>query len=182
MLSFLKKLTILTAFFVLPFTASASLITTSFDQASYLAGDTAEMDVFINSANPDMSGLNFEIGFNDINFSFINFDFETAVEDPINTIYQDVFDFVNALDFFVEFTPTWEANLTSSFKLGTATFDVFNSSLPETDITLHYVENVLFEPITPQQISAQQVPEPTSIALFAFAFAALYRKSKKHSF
>ena len=32
------------------------------------------------------------------------------------------------------------------------------------------------------KIVANEVPEPASIALFAFAFAALYRKPKKHSF
>ena len=124
----------------------------------------------------------FEIGFNDIDFSFANFQFETAV--IANTSFTDAFDDLgfSPLTFFVEFTPTWEANLTSSFKLGTATFDVFGDSLPTADITLYEVLDAIGDPITAPQLLIQQVPEPTSIALFAFAFAALYRKSKKHSF
>lgn len=183
MLSLLKKTIVLTAFFILPFTASASLITTSFDETAYSAGDTAEMDVFINSANPDIGWLDFEIGFNDVNFSFANFQFETAV--IANTSYTDAFDDfgLSPLTFFVEFTPTWSANLTSSFKLGTATFDVFGASMPVADITLYEVLDAIGDPIaTPQQVSVSQVPEPASIALFALAFAALYRKPKKHSF
>ncbi|WP_440877351.1 PEP-CTERM sorting domain-containing protein [Thalassotalea sp. PLHSN55] len=179
MLTLLKKIIAVTALLSLPVSASASLISTEFDQVSYLENDIVTMDIFINNANADIAWLEFDLDFDDSQFMFSDFTFTDQV--IANTWYSDAFDFIglSPLTVQVEFADLWQDQLTSSFKLGSATFVAQMDAAPTT--TIGYFETTDSNGNVVEAQSAQPVPEPASLAMFALALLFMLLRVKKQA-
>jgi hypothetical protein len=168
----MKKFFVVFAFF-LSINANASLISFEANQASYNDGDTVLVDIFLNSANPALEWLEAELLFDDSLFSFEQF----AVTGDVwfNTWYDDGFTNADLLIIQIGFLADWIDELGTSFKLGQAEFtaigDGVTFGLSTADI---YAEDAYYE-----EISAQQVPEPSIIALLGLAGLFLVKRSKK---
>lgn len=158
---------------VLSMNANASLISFDVDQASYNDGDTVVVDIFLNSANPDLDWLEIEFLFDNSLLSFDQF----FVTDDVwnNTDYDDAYSDLSSLFVFVGFLADWSVELGTSFKLGQAEFIAIGDI---TDVNLTTVD-IFAQDADFNQIAPQQVPEPSTVALIALSGLLLMNRRRK---
>ncbi|MCM2680298.1 hypothetical protein [Echinimonas agarilytica] len=157
------------------FSATASVISTEFDQTDYAAGDNVAMDVFVNAANPDIMWLDFDLEFNDTELLFEQFDFTSEVIN--SSFYADAYDFFGAapLTISVEFADSWDNALSRSFKLGTASFSALANTIPSASLGYFSAEDA-----NGNTIEQTQIPEPPAWALVGLSLMMLGAARKKH--
>ncbi|XPF95917.1 hypothetical protein ACM9HF_07860 [Colwellia sp. RE-S-Sl-9] len=171
MLNLIKSLAVISLF--VSWASTASLIIVDFDEVTYNKDDIVTMDVFVNSINSETYWLEFDLSFNDADLAFDGFIFDNNVFN--NSTYTDAFDDFgfSPLTLQVEFLDDWQNELSTSFKLGTASFTALMDTNSPINTSLDYldVQNFLGE-----SIAAQEVPESPAIALFALGVFILLRK------
>lgn len=168
---------LLTLFFA--FNANAGLITTQADKDSYTAGETITVDFFVNDANPSIDFLQFDFGFDDSQFSFIDFSWMDSDEiynfgasgDAYLASADELYLDVALLDGFA-------AELGTSFRLGHVQFEALvDSASPEFALLDQFVSDINFVeiPVEQHQVS---VPEPSTLAFFPLLAAMFWVRRK----
>lgn len=145
------------------FSASANLITLMPDKTSYSAGESINLEIYLNNSNPSMSWLEFDVNFNDFDIAFSHF--EETNDVLLNSSYSDAFDMFGfaPVTVLVEFNSDWTSNLTPSFKLGTATFTSINANNGNFSLGYLDVQDDNYMSIAHQSVV---VSEPTVWLLF----------------
>lgn len=179
---------------MLSFNSYAGLIVST-DANNYAVGDTININLSLEKNEPisNLLDKNFDMA-TYFTFSENKVTFESEYLPAQYTADVDAFTDVSFDSIFNEWTYSLNTYgsqapfLLSDMELDLGTLSFVATDIGTFDFNVSYFSisdfnnyfDDAFDIQHSVQIVANQVPEPASIALFAFAFAALYRKPKKH--
>ena len=159
------------------FNANAGLITTQSDQATYNAGDTILVDLFVNDANPVLDWLSVDFNFDSTQFLFNDF---TVTDDVfLNSYYYGAYEVGTTFNVEVGFFSGWSDFLGTSFKLGQAEF----TALEHTASPKFTIENVIALDVNYADVDPQvsAVSEPSTVALFSLMAGLVFMRKRKQA-
>jgi hypothetical protein len=163
----MKKLTTIVTSLLLMLVSlqsNASLIQLDANLASYEAGDTVLLDIFIKDISLETAELGFSLGFDSTAISFDSFSYS---DDVLNSSpFQYEADLSYSDDNIVDFFVIWWDSIDlpdTSFSLGQVSFTALQSYDPSFYVTDAYLADYYGDDLgTPDFLTNASVPEPST--------------------